>query len=158
MNLRQTIAAAVSAVGLAVLMHFEGYATAAYQDGAGIWTICYGHTKGVYKGMTATKSQCDAFLKADLAWSQRAVASAVTAPINQNQFDALVLLTYNIGETQFRNSTLLRKLNRKDYVGAAVEFPKWNKIRDPKTNALVSSNGLTRRRLAEMELFMKEAK
>lgn len=157
MNLRQTIAAAVSAVGLAVLMHFEGYSTTAYQDGAGVWTICYGHTKGVTRGMTATKAQCDAYLKDDLKWAQAAVDKYVTVPISVNQFDALVLLVFNIGETNFRTSTLLRKLNAKDYGGAAVEFTKWNNIRDPKTKALVPSKGLTRRRLAEMELFLKES-
>lgn len=156
MNLRHTITAAVSAVGLSILMHFEGYATTAYQDGAGVWTICYGHTKGVYRGMTATKAQCDAFLKDDLKWAQVVVDKHVAVPISTNQFDALVLLVFNIGEPNFRTSTLLRKLNSTDYRGAAAEFPKWNNIRDPKTKALVPSKGLTRRRIAEMELFLKE--
>lgn len=164
MNLRHSITAAVSAVGLSILMHFEGYATTAYQDGAGVWTICYGHTKGVTRGQTATKAQCDAHFKDDLKWAQVVVDKHVTVPISVNQFDALVLLVFNIGETNFRTSTLLRKLNAKDYRGAAVEFPKWNNIRiaqtDPKTklttSRLVPSNGLTRRRLSEMELFLKE--
>lgn len=157
MSLRHIITAAVSAVGLSVLMQFEGYSTTAYQDGAGIWTICYGHTKGVYRGQTATKSQCEAYLRDDLKWAQASVDRNVTVPLTSNQFDALVLLVFNIGETNFRTSTLLRKLNAKDYRGAAVEFPKWNNIRDPKTKALVPSKGLTRRRLSEMELFLKES-
>jgi GH24 family phage-related lysozyme (muramidase) len=70
-------------------------------------------------------------------------------PLTQNRFDALISFTYNLGGSALASSTLLKKLNAKDYKGAAAEFPKWNKA----GGKVVS--GLTKRRDAEMELFLK---
>lgn len=71
-------------------------------------------------------------------------------PLSQNQFDALVSLVYNIGETAFSNSTLLKKLNAKDYQGAADQFPRWNK------GGGQVLKGLVRRRADERDLFLKK--
>lgn len=155
MRLREIAVAVVSATGLNFLMSAEGVRTTAYQDEAGVWTICYGHTKGVYKGMVSTKAQCEALLKADLQFAEYAVNSLVTVPLTQNQFDALVSFVYNVGATKFRTSTLLVKLNKGDYAGAAAQIPRWSMLRDVKTNQLRQSNGLLKRRLAEQALFLK---
>lgn len=156
MTIRHRLATAVSAVGLSLLMHFEGYMGTAYQDEAGVWTICYGHTVGVYKGMTATKAQCEVYLKEDLKWAERVVDRLVTVELTSNQFDALTMFVFNVGEANFKSSTMLRRLNSGAYVAAGMEFPKWNKLRSAKTGQLVESRGLSRRRMAEMELYFKE--
>ncbi|WP_312069487.1 lysozyme, partial [Acinetobacter sp.] len=78
------------------------------------------------------------------------VNNLVKVPLSQNQFDALVSLTYNIGSTAFKNSTLLKKLNAKDYAGAADQFLRWNK------GGGKVLKGLVRRREAERALFLKK--
>jgi lysozyme len=72
----------------------------------------------------------------------------VKAPINQNQFDALVSFVYNVGAGNFAKSTLLKKLNKADYQGAGDEFLRWNR------GGGKVLNGLIRRRDAERSLFL----
>lgn len=156
LRLRNLAIAAISAVGLSALISLEGTKLTAYQDGAGVWTICQGHTKGVYKGMKATTAQCEAFLREDIKTFETVVKKYVKAPLTQNQFDALVIFAFNVGEASFRNSTLLAKVNRQDYAGASQEFTRWVLITDPKTGQKVVSKGLYNRRLAEQQLFLKE--
>ena len=84
----------------------------------------------------------------DLAWVEVAVHKYVKVPLNQNQYDALCSFVYNLGATNFKNSTLLKKLNKKDYNGAANELPRWNK---QKGKVL---RGLTIRRQLEKDLFL----
>ena len=140
--------------GKAFIKSFEGKRLAAYDDGVGVWTIGYGTIKypngvKVKKGDVCTDAKVDQYFSNDLVKFENSVNSLVKVPLTQNQFDALVSFAYNLGATNLSNSTLLRKLNSKDYKGAAVEFPKWNKA-GGKVMA-----GLTRRRLAEQELFNK---
>lgn len=113
-----------------------------------VWTIGYGHTKGVKPGMTITEEQAEIYLKEDVKWAEDAVNKLVKVKLNQNQFDALVSFVFNIGESQFSTSTMLRKLNVGDYEGASNEFPRWNK---QKGKVL---NGLIRRREMERTLFL----
>lgn len=75
--------------------------------------------------------------------------------MTQNQFDALVSFTFNNGENAFASSTLRRKLNSKDYLGAASEFSRWVYVQDPKTKKMVVSEGLKNRRIDEKNLFCK---
>ena len=119
-----------------------------------VWTIGYGHTSGVTRGMTITKEQAEQFLEKDLEWVERVIATTVKVPLNQNQYDALASFIYNLGGTNFRNSTLLRKLNEGDYRGAANEFLKWDKQRQ-KDGKLVPLTGLTKRRTKEKALFLE---
>lgn len=90
-----------------------------------VWTIAWGHTQGVYEGMTCTLEQAKAWFVQDMAWAQSAVLGAVAVPLNQNQFDALVSFTENEGATSFEESTLLRLLNAGNYSAAAAQFPRW---------------------------------
>lgn len=112
------------------------------------WTIGWGHTEGVYQGMKISKEQAQKLFEEDVAWAEDAVNKLVKVPLNQNQFDALVSFVFNIGEPNFRGSTMLRKLNKGDYDGAADEFPKW---KYQKRKVL---RGLVRRRAEEMEVFL----
>lgn len=82
-----------------------------------------------------------------MAIFEKAVTRNVTVQLNQDQFDALVSFTFNLGEGNLKQSTLLKKVNAGDFAGAAKEFPRWNKA-DGKVLA-----GLVRRRASEALLF-----
>lgn len=137
----------LGAAGLALIKRFEGFAAKAYLCPAGVWTIGYGHTKGVKAGDTCTEAEAEQFLRDDAGSAERPVKSLVRVPLNQNQFDALVSFTFNLGGGNLASSTLLRKLNSADYIGAALEFPRWNKAGGKVLQ------GLVRRRKAEADLF-----
>ncbi len=132
--------------GLALIEEFEGCKLQAYQDGAGIWTIGFGHANA-RKDEYETQVQAEKDLCADLATAERAVGSMVHAQLNQNQFDALASFTYNEGSGRFRGSTMLQLVNAGKYELAAAEFPKWDIV------AGSVSPGLLRRRAAEQALF-----
>ena len=144
-----------SAEGREAIKKEEGVEYEAYMDGAGVPTIGVGHTRKVHMGQEATDAEVDVWLQEDLVEAEQAVNNYVHVPLNQHQVDALVSLVFNIGGTQFRNSTLLRKLNAGDFEGAADQFPVWNKIRNPKSGKLEESNGLTARRKREKKMFQK---
>ena len=144
-----------SNVGLDLIASFEGTRTKAYDDGVGIWTIGIGTTAypngtKVKKGDTCTLDQAKSYFAHDLKRFEASVNNLVKVPLSQNQFDALISLVYNIGQTAFSNSTLLKKLNAKDYQGAADQFPRWNK------SGGKVLKGLVRRRDAEQALFLKK--
>ncbi|HDX8614935.1 lysozyme [Aeromonas veronii] len=143
----------ISVDGVAVAHYFESCKLQAYPDPGSKngepWTIGRGHTGPEVKpGLVWTQAQADAAFLVDIARFERDVLSLVKVPVNQGQFDALVLFSYNVGSKALESSTLLRKLNAGDYDGAAVEFRRWNK-NDGKV-----MRGLTRRRAAEECLFM----
>jgi lysozyme len=140
--------------GLALTQQFEGLRLAAYQDSVGVWTIGYGHTGAeVHHGLSITQERATELLMQDVASAVAHVNRLVTIELTQNQFDALVDFVFNAGPGNFASSTLLRKLNAKDFQGAAAEFRRWchaGKIELP---------GLVKRREAEMALFqLVEAK
>lgn len=110
-------------------------------------TIGYGHTKGVKMGDTITEAEAYALLREDVAWVEDAINTNVSVSLNQNQFDALASLVFNIGATAFRKSTMLRLINQSDFAGAALQFARWNK---QKGKVL---RGLTKRRAEEAKLF-----
>ena len=133
--------------GTKILKFFEGCKLTAYQDSVGVWTIGYGHTKGVYEGMTITQEEAEQMLLTELEEYEGYVEKYVTVPLTQNQFDALVVWVYNLGPTNFRNSTLLKELNAGNYNAAGQEITRWNKA-GGKVLA-----GLVKRREAEAQLF-----
>lgn len=135
--------------GINLIKQFEGCKLTAYKCPAGVWTIGYGHTNGVKSGQTITQAKAEEYLKSDLIKYENYVNGYVKVSLNQNQFDALVSFTYNCGGGALKTSTLLKKLNNKDYTGASNEFPRWNK-----SNGKVL-NGLVKRRTAEKTLFDK---
>ena len=137
----------ISKDGLELIKSFEGCRLEAYQDPVGIWTIGYGHTKGVYSGMSITAEQADAYLRSDVTTAEQAVNTHVTTTLTQNMFDALVSFTFNVGTAAFKKSTLLRKLNLGDIIGAAGEFDRWVYAGGRKLP------GLARRRTAEKNFF-----
>jgi len=138
----------ISDSGIMLIKNFVGLRLTAYQCSAHVWTIGYGHTAGVKPGDTITEGQAEQFLRDDLDQFEAAVYRLVNVTLSQHQFDALVSFTFNLGEGNLKNSTLLKKLNAGDYSGAAEEFPRWNRA----DGRVVE--GLTRRRLAERDMFL----
>lgn len=145
-----------SAEGRKAIMEDEGVKYEAYQDSKGVWTIGVGHTRKVYPGQKATEAQVDAWLQEDLTEAEQAVEAYVHVPINQNMYDALVSLVFNIGGTQFRSSTLLRLLNEGLYKDASEQFLVWNKIQ-VKPKEFKELPGLTKRRGREKKRFLAPA-
>lgn len=137
----------INEAGLNLIKDFEGCRLKAYLCPAGVWTIGYGHTQGVKPDMVISQLQAERFLRQDLKRFEDAVTSLVKVPVTPNQFAALVSFAYNVGAGALYDSTLLRKLNKKDYKGAANEFLRWNKAGGKVLP------GLTRRRIAEKDLF-----
>lgn len=118
-----------------------------------VWTIGWGHTEGVYKGMTITSADAERLFDEDTAWAIKAVNDLVKVPLTQHQFDALVSLVFNIGRTNFSKSTVLRKLNAKDYNGASEAFNMWTKQKQ-KDGSMKTLKGLILRRAEEASYFM----
>lgn len=139
--------------GLALIKAFEGLSLTAYQDVAGIWTIGYGHTKGVTAGTTITEAEAEALLRDDVKDAERAVERLVKVAINENEFSALVSLVFNIGEGAFARSTALKRLNKGNREEAAAAIELWNKATINGKKETIP--GLVRRRAAEKALFLK---
>lgn len=136
--------------GIALIKEFEGLRLEAYKCQADVWTIGYGHTREVKPGDSITEETAERMLVDDVRVFELAVERALTIPVTQYQFDALVSLAFNIGANAFAGSTLVKKLNAGDMKGAADEFLRWNKAGGRVLN------GLTRRREAERALFLAE--
>ena len=122
----------MSPAGRKVLADREGRRLKAYRDSVGVWTIGIGHTSAagpprVTPGLTITEAECEAIFARDIVRYEDAVNRAVKAPLAQHEFDALVSLCYNIGTAGLARSTVVRRLNAGDRIGAADAFLMWNK-------------------------------
>ena len=133
---------------------FEGFSAVPYKCPAGVWTIGYGSTR--VKGLPVTastpvvdKDTAHAMMVSDLYSAFCGVSKAVLIPLKAPEEAALIDFIYNVGVGAFNGSTLLQKINRHDFAGAADEFAKWNH------GGGVVLAGLTRRRAAERALFNK---
>jgi len=150
----------VNAATLDLITNAEGLRLEAYPDPAHGWsvpTIGVGHTSAagppkVTKGMKITRAEAMEILSRDLAAVEKDVLSVVKVPLNDNQFGALVSFTFNVGGGNLRSSTLLKKLNAKDYAGAADEFGRWVYANGTKLAGLVT------RRKNERALFLTPSK
>jgi lysozyme len=143
----------VNAQGLALIKKWEGLRLGAYQDQAGIWTIGYGHTGGVSPGQRIFESDAAAFLMHDLTEAENFVERRTPAKATtDNQFSAMVSLTYNIGTVAFLTSTVLRMHLSGYYAAAAEAFLLWDKAHID--GVLQTVNGLRNRRIEERSLYM----
>lgn len=133
--------------GINLIKSFESLRLEAYRCPAGIYTIGYGHTAGVRRGDVIDERRAEQLLADDLKKFE-AVVNRECPGINQNQFDALVSFTFNLGETNLRKSTLLKCVKaNSDGQNIYTEFLRWNKS---KGEVLP---GLIRRRKAEADLY-----
>lgn len=138
----------VSANGLALIKAYEGCVLKTYMDAVGVPTIGYGHTgTEAYPGNEITKHEAESLLLEDLEIFERGVGNMVKVKLSQNQFDALVAWSFNLGLGSLRASTLLKRLNAGDYASAAQEMLRWDKAGGK------TLTGLTKRRQAESNLF-----
>jgi lysozyme len=122
---------AIAKSTLSFITKEEGVRYRAYQDSKGLWTIGVGHliksNEPHLMKETLTQQEVDKLLESDLKWCDEAVANSVRVPLTQPQYDALYSLCFNIGETQFKKSTVVKRLNVNDYAGAADAILMWNK-------------------------------
>jgi len=137
----------ISQRGIDLIKKFEGCKLNEYKDSVGVYTIGYGHTKGVYPGMRITEKEAEDLLKSDLIFFEDCIKKLVKVELTQNEFDALVSWTYNLGCGSLRKSTMLKYLNEDKKQSVTSEMVKWNKA------GSVVLKGLILRRKAEAELF-----
>ncbi|MEO1340392.1 MAG: lysozyme [Cyanobacteria bacterium J06635_13] len=139
-----------------LVKQFEGFRSSAYIDSSGLPVIGYGQTRvngrTVRMGQYITQAQANVALEQELYHIQKLVLNHVKVDLNPYQLGALTSLVYNAGTVVIKNSTLIRKLNAGDYLGASQEFVRWNKAN--RGGQLVVFPGLTRRRIAEQKLFL----
>ena len=140
----------ISQEGIALIKRFEGCELKAYLCSAGVPTIGFGSTRGVSMDMEITQERAEALLLEDISDFEEEVNKCVKVPLTQNQFDALVAWTFNLGGTNLRNSTMLIVLNEGEYEKVPSEMKRWNKA------AGKTLEGLIRRREAESLLFKDE--
>lgn len=153
----------ISKDGIELIKKFEGLHKVkddgmvhAYRCSAGRWTCGFGATKGVRSGVKWTKEYCEMRLIEDIEEHGKELKKYVHVPLSQGQYDALTSFVFNIGAgANFRNSTLLKKLNQGLYDDVPEQIMRWNKCRiDGKLTPL---KGLTRRRSAEAAIFSRDA-
>ena len=137
----------LSEEGLSFIKEREGLRLVSYQDVAGIWTIGYGSVTDVEPGEKITEVEAGERLKEDVRHAENCVNQLVTVPLTQNEFDALVSFTFNVGCHALRKSTLLRKLNDGDYESIPAELARWDKA----GGHVVA--GLSKRRKLEGDLW-----
>lgn len=143
--------------GIALIKEFEGYHTAlpdgscqAYLDKVAsppVWTIGYGCTEGVYKGLVWSKAQAEAKLLEEIAQTEQEVAQVLEVELDQNQYDALISIGYNLKGGIRKAPTLMKHINNKDWANASKAFLLYCKAGGK------TIKGLERRRLAEQKLF-----
>jgi lysozyme len=152
----------ISENGIALIKDSEGYSEKAYRCPAGFWTIGYGSTQTpdgryIIEGQTCTKEQALEYLHHDIC----AIVGYLNAnlpQLNQNQFDALVSLIYNIGLHSFKQSSLSNSIR----LNVSPKYIKknwlvWDKAKDPKIGKLISLAGLKCRRINEVNLYFSKS-
>jgi lysozyme len=138
---------ALSATALVGIALHEGYSDRAYIPVPGdVPTIGFGTTEGVNPGDTITPPKALIRALQDVQKYEGALKRCVKVPLHQHEYDAYIILSYNIGQTAFCGSTLVRKLNAEDYAGACAEILRWDKFKGQPLR------GLTIRRQQEYRL------
>lgn len=143
-NRKHVATISLSATALVALLLHEGYRESAYTPVAGdVPTIGFGTTSGVRLGDRTTPEKALNVALRDVQKFEGALKECVTVPLEQHEYDAYISLSYNIGSNAFCKSTLVRKLNTRDYEGACKEILRWDQF-NGKPLA-----GLTKRRQEE---------
>ncbi len=141
--------------GLALIKSFEGFRASAVQLPDGGWTIGYGHTKSARKDLQITSEDAETILREyDLPPIETLICNKVLTPLNQNEFDALVSFTFNIGNVAFTGSEVLAFLNSGKRLAAAEAILSWRKAY--LNGRLIVVDALMRRRVTEQALFLRD--
>lgn len=149
MQTQQRKSAGWLAVAIAAVCAYEGLSLTEYPDVGNVPTICYGETRDVHVGDVTTKEQCDQRLSLRLIEFNDGVNSCVKVDLPDARRAAFVSLSYNIGTTAFCKSTVVRKINAGDVMGACDAMLMWNKV-----NGRIWQ-GLTNRRVKEREMCLR---
>lgn len=144
----------ISPAGLALIQEYEGFRAEPTQLPDGNWVVGYGHVRIGEAGSTMTQAEAGDLLGLDLAPVERLVNAKVTTTLNQSQFDALVSFAFSVGDEQFEQSQVLRRVNTGDFVAAACAMDAWRK--SDVSGELEIVDALVRRRAAEKALFLKD--
>ena len=132
-------ALALSASGLIGILGYEGYSETAYIPVPGdVPTIGFGTTEGVKLGDTITPEKAVERAYRDIMDTETAIHKCVDVPLSRGEYDAYTSLAYNIGTSAFCNSTLVKKLNARDYEGACAEIRRWVYVKGKKSQGLVN--------------------
>lgn len=142
----------ISQSGIDLIKRFEGFRPSRYLCPAGYETIGYGHVVRIGEQFNEplTEIEAEELLRRDLEQFEQAVHDLVIVDLAQNQYDALVSFTFNVGPDAFRKSTLLRRVNDRDHKAAPKEFEKWVFVNGKRLK------GLEKRRAAEAALYRGE--
>lgn len=141
------LSAAVLALAVPLIVHFEGNVPRTYRDPVGIRTACVGHTGPELRdGQTFTADECREMLDGDLAEHAAGMLLCVREPLSDGEYAAYLSFTFNVGVGAFCGSTLVAKLNSGDHQGACAELSRWTR------SAGRELPGLVRRRVAERRL------
>ena len=137
----------ISEDGLELIKKFEGCETTAYQDSVGVWTIGFGHTKGVEEGQTCSIEDAESMLADEMDEYEGYINNMVKVGLQQYEFDALVAWVYNLGPTNLGESTMLKVLNGGQFDRVPDEMNRWTRAGGE------ILEGLVRRRQAESLMF-----
>jgi len=140
----------LTATALVTLANMEAFRNQAYDDGIGVMTLGYGATHGVKRGDTTTPEKALVRLLNDTYKFQSAIKRCVKVPLAQYEYDAATIFAFNVGESAFCNSTMVRKWNSGDYQGGCEELSRWIYAGGLK------STGLVNRRAAEYQMCIGE--
>ncbi|WP_184718336.1 lysozyme-family localization factor SpmX [Caulobacter sp.] len=145
----------VSRASVDLIKRFEGYRQKAAKLPDGRWTVGYGHTLTAREGASVSEKDAEALLLYDLISVAHSVNENTYAPLNQNQFDALVCFAFNIGLDNFLRSGVLRRINEGSLLQAACAMEMWRKADFEGERIVIDA--LVRRRAAEKTLFLTPA-
>lgn len=147
----------ISLLAILLLKQLEGFEPNVYRNGGGRETIGYGHlvragedwSKGI------TREEADLLLRRDIAKAEQAINKLVTKPLNQNQYDAIVIWTFNLGTGNLEKSTLLKRLNSGNHQDVPNQLMRWVHVKHKDTGKVEVLPGLVKRRKAEVDLWNK---
>jgi lysozyme len=112
---------------LAALTSLEGTRYVPYEDIVNVWTVCQGYAgKDVIRDKVYTPAECRQLAETQLVAKGAEVLRCAAVPISQNEYDAYTLFSYNVGTAAFCGSSLLKKLNAGDHVGACNGLLAWD--------------------------------
>ncbi len=142
-----------SSAGLDLIRSFEGFRETSVRLPDGRWTVGYGHVRTAREGIRISESDALELLAHDLKPIEDGLRALLYAPVNQNQFDAMASLAFNISLGQFKESDVLQAINAGDEIAAAAGFDGWRKARV--NGRMIIVDALVRRRAAEKALFLE---
>ncbi|MFS1425889.1 lysozyme [Vibrio splendidus] len=141
--------------GLSHVANEEGCRLKPYQCSADVWTAGLGHAQSVTPDIVITEQQAAEYFVEDIATAERVVNKHITQTASQGEYDMMVSFVFNLGAGNFTRSTLLKKFNRGDHVGACNEYPRWVFVNGKDCRLEKNScQGIVKRRKAEQNICL----